>query len=196
MPPRIASSVRRAEIMEAAMRCLQRTGYSSLSMDDVVKESGLSKGTIYWHFKNKKDLFISLFESLMSQAIAGFTPLLTQELPAAEKLRQILSSVSEVTEEDLNLVTLPLTLLTEMLNDTDFVDRYRMAIGQLAKEMQTIIEQGIAAGEFKKVDSFETIWALMSVYDGQLMYHILNMPGSVKKQNKIIVDLIIAGLKK
>lgn len=196
MPPRIASSVRRAEIMEAAMRCLQRTGYSSLSMDDVVKESGLSKGTIYWHFKNKKDLFISLFESLMSQAIAGFTPLLTQELPAAEKLRQILSSVSEVTEEDLNLVTLPLTLLTEMLNDTDFVDRYRMAIGQLAKEMQTIIEQGIAAGEFKKVDSFETTWALMSVYDGQLMYHILNMPGSVKKQNKIIVDLIIAGLKK
>ncbi len=196
MPPRIASSVRRAEIMEAAMRCLQRTGYSSLSMDDIVKESGLSKGTIYWHFKNKKDLFINLFESLMSQAIAGFTPLLTQDLSAAEKLHQILSSVSQVAEEDLNLVTLPLTLITEMLSDKDFIDRYQLAVGEFAKEVQTIIEQGIATGEFKEVDSYETTWALMSVYDGLLLYHMLNMPGSIKKQTTIVMDLIIAGLKK
>ncbi len=194
MPPRIASSVRRAEIMEAAMRCLQRTGYSSLSMDDIVKESGLSKGTIYWHFKNKKDLFINLFESLMSQAIAGFTPLLTQDLSAAEKLHQILSSVSQVAEEDLSLAALPLTLMTELLNDKDFIDRYRVAINEFAKEVQAIIEQGIASGEFKEVDTYETAWALMSVYDGLLMYHILNMPGSIQKQNKIIVDLIVAGL--
>jgi len=83
-----------------------------------------------------------------------------------------------------------------LLNDKDFVDRYRVAVNEFAKEVQAIIEQGITSGEFKEVDIYETSWALMSIYDGLLMYHILNMPGSIQKQNKIIVDLIIAGLKK
>ena len=86
--------------------------------------------------------------------------------------------------------------MTELLNDKDFIDRYRTAVGEFAKEVQAIIEQGIASGEFKEVDTYETTWALMSVYDGLLLYHILNMPGSIKKQNKIIVDLIVAGLMK
>ncbi len=196
MSPRIASSVRRAEIMEAALRCLQRTGYSGLSMDDIVKESGLSKGTIYWHFKNKKDLFINLFENMIRQAVAGFTPLLTQEITAAEKLYQILSSVSQIADEDLKFASLPLTLMTEMLNDEDFIERYQRIVSEFANEVQAIIEQGIIDGEFKEVDSYETAWALMSVYDGLLLYHVLNMPGSVKKQNAIMADLVVAGLKK
>lgn len=196
MPPRIASSVRRNEILEAATRCLQRTGYSKLSMDDIVKESGLSKGTIYWHFKNKKDIFITLFESMMSQAIAGFMPLLTQEMAAAEKLHQILSSVSQIADEELQFATLPLTLLTEMLNDEDFIDRYRIAVNEFAEGVQAVIEQGIESGDFKEVDSYETTWALMSVYDGLLLYHVLKMPGNIKKQNQIMANLIVAGLKK
>ena len=196
MPPRIASSVRRAEIMDAAMRCLQRTGYRKLSMDDIVKESGLSKGTIYWHFKNKKELFITLFEGMLSQAVTGFTPLLANDMPASERLYSILSSVSQVADEELQFASLPLTLITELLNDDDFIERYQTIINNLAEEIMAIIQQGIDAGEFKEVDIFETAWAFMSAYDGLLLYHAINMPGNVQKQNKIIAELLVAGLKK
>ena len=196
MPPRIASSVRRAEIMDAAMRCLQRTGYRKLSMDDIVKESGLSKGTIYWHFKNKKELFITLFEGMLNQAVTGFTPLLSNDMPASEKLYSILSSVSQVADEELQFASLPLTLITELLNDDDFIERYQTIINNLAEEIMAIIQQGIDTGEFKEVDTFEAAWAFMSAYDGLLLYHAINMPGNVQKQNQIIAELIVAGLKK
>ena len=47
--------VRRAQILDAAQTCLARSGYHLTTMDDVVRESGLSKGSLYWHFDSKED---------------------------------------------------------------------------------------------------------------------------------------------
>jgi AcrR family transcriptional regulator len=52
----------RHRIMEAAIRAFARKGYHNTTMDDIVKESGLSKGTLYWYFENKKQLFMALLE--------------------------------------------------------------------------------------------------------------------------------------
>ncbi len=45
---------RRNEILGAALEVFIEKGYDKASMDDIVRASGLSKGTLYWYFKNKK----------------------------------------------------------------------------------------------------------------------------------------------
>jgi AcrR family transcriptional regulator len=52
----------RQRILDAAIRAFVRKGYHNTTMDDIVKESGLSKGTLYWYFETKKQLFMALFE--------------------------------------------------------------------------------------------------------------------------------------
>jgi AcrR family transcriptional regulator len=37
-------------------------GYAGASVDRIVREAGFSKGTFYWHFKSKEDLFLALVE--------------------------------------------------------------------------------------------------------------------------------------
>jgi AcrR family transcriptional regulator len=47
---------RQAEILEAATRCFARDGFHRTSMEDIVRESGLSPGAIYCYFRSKHDM--------------------------------------------------------------------------------------------------------------------------------------------
>lgn len=55
-----AREVRRKEILDAAMRCYTSKGYHGTTMDDITRESGLTKGGIYWHFKSKREIYIEM----------------------------------------------------------------------------------------------------------------------------------------
>ncbi|MGW5930525.1 TetR family transcriptional regulator, partial [Streptomyces anulatus] len=46
----------RRDILRAAARVFDAKGYSLARMDDVVRETGLTKGAVYFHFKSKAAL--------------------------------------------------------------------------------------------------------------------------------------------
>ena len=46
-PPSASKEERRAQILQAALTCFARKGYHLTTMDDIVAESGLSKGSLY-----------------------------------------------------------------------------------------------------------------------------------------------------
>jgi TetR/AcrR family acrAB operon transcriptional repressor len=47
----------RNRILDAAERVFSRRGVSRTSLDDVARAAGVTRGAIYWHFKDKADLF-------------------------------------------------------------------------------------------------------------------------------------------
>lgn len=47
---------RKQQIIDAAVECFIKLGYSNASMADIIKESGLSSGSIYSHFKSKGEI--------------------------------------------------------------------------------------------------------------------------------------------
>jgi AcrR family transcriptional regulator len=51
---------RRAQILRAALRCFSRDGFHVATMDDLAREAGLSKGSLYWHFRSKEEVFAAL----------------------------------------------------------------------------------------------------------------------------------------
>jgi AcrR family transcriptional regulator len=78
---------RRAQILAAAMACFARQGYHATSMDDVVRESGLSVGAIYSYFASKEDLFLTLNEDRTRQTLAYLNDLFARPGPIAAKSR-------------------------------------------------------------------------------------------------------------
>jgi AcrR family transcriptional regulator len=55
---------RRAEILDAAWRCLARNGYHQTTMQDVCEESGLSYGAIYRYFASKEEILHAIFDRI------------------------------------------------------------------------------------------------------------------------------------
>jgi TetR/AcrR family transcriptional regulator, repressor for uid operon len=54
---------RRGEILEAAETCFARQGFHQTTMQDVIRESGLSAGCIYGHFSSKEELIQAIGDS-------------------------------------------------------------------------------------------------------------------------------------
>ena len=79
---------RRAQILAAAMACFARQGYRATSMDDVVRESGLSVGAIYSYFPSKEELFLALADDRANQTLAYLSDLFRRPGRMVDKNRE------------------------------------------------------------------------------------------------------------
>lgn len=52
----------RQRIIDAAIRVFANKGYHDAKVDDIVDESGTSKGSVYFHFPNKEQIFLALID--------------------------------------------------------------------------------------------------------------------------------------
>jgi AcrR family transcriptional regulator len=58
---------KREQILEGAHRVFMDMGYDASSMNDIAREAGVSKGTLYVYFKNKEDLFAAMVQRRKSR---------------------------------------------------------------------------------------------------------------------------------
>ncbi|GKX62215.1 DNA-binding transcriptional repressor AcrR [Pragia fontium] len=61
-----ASLETRQQILDAAMQEFARRGVSSTSLNDIALAAGVTRGAIYWHFKNKVDIFNAMWTQVES----------------------------------------------------------------------------------------------------------------------------------
>jgi AcrR family transcriptional regulator len=69
-PPRGNTEARRAAILDAALQVFGQYGYRRTSMDDIAREAGIAKGTIYLSFASKEEVFQALSQSLSQRMLA------------------------------------------------------------------------------------------------------------------------------
>lgn len=87
----------RHSILGAAERVFFEKGVSNASLDDVAKAAGVTRGAIYWHFANKTDLFLELYNTVnlpLEDMIARDV-----EQPAADVLCYIEKSAGDWLDE-------------------------------------------------------------------------------------------------
>ncbi|MBI5200460.1 MAG: TetR/AcrR family transcriptional regulator [Elusimicrobia bacterium] len=79
------TDARRASILEAARRLLIRRGYQNFVLDDLAREAGVAKGTLFLYFKTKDELISATFGDLIDQLAVQLDGLKDSGL-AGEKL--------------------------------------------------------------------------------------------------------------
>jgi AcrR family transcriptional regulator len=61
-------------------------GFDAASMNDITREAGVSKGTLYVYFKNKEDLFAAMIERQKLRIFGQLQEILERNMPVAETL--------------------------------------------------------------------------------------------------------------
>lgn len=69
----------RQQIIEAARRVFHRQGVNGSSLEVVAQEAGLTRGAIYWHFKDKADIFLAVRQSVLLPILAEIESILLAE---------------------------------------------------------------------------------------------------------------------
>ncbi len=84
--------VRTDQIADAALRLFARYGYKRSSMDDIAREAGLAKATLYLHFKGKDDVFRAMLDLLGRRVEARCREVVAMQGPFPERLAALLQA--------------------------------------------------------------------------------------------------------
>lgn len=78
--------VKREQILDGAQRVFMRLGFDASSMNDITREAGVSKGTLYVYFKNKEDLFAAIIQRKKSLVFERLRDIVAADMSVAETL--------------------------------------------------------------------------------------------------------------
>lgn len=176
------------------MACFTRKGYTNTTMDDIVAESGLSKGAIYWYFHSKDDLFTtamtSLFEDWGQEAIAE----LVQHETTSEKLHAGGRVMVDFCRKAQGLFSLFLEFWAQSGRREQVGQFWADVLIEYEKVIAAVIDEGVQNGEFKPVDAENLVWAIMAAYDGLAAY-IMLIPGlDLERVSEVFVETLLGGL--
>ena len=160
---------RKAQIYQAALACFNRKGYHLTTMDDIVAESGLSKGALYWYFKSKRELFLSLFQELMEQYGQAMESLVTSQANAAGKMRAGLAFIRAGFEEIAPFFGVMMEAWTLTRHDEDVERLTRKIYEPYVDTVTQIVQEGIASGEFRADFPRATALVVLTLFDGIMM---------------------------
>lgn len=133
--------LRESAIIDAMQSLLARQGYAATSMDDVAAELGVSKATLYLHFKSKSELALRVISRRM-EASAATIQALDPGLPAIERVRQaLLAGLRARVEMGAALLVLP----PELYADRSF----QAAERKLMQAGSTLIGEAQRAGSIR-----------------------------------------------
>ena len=189
--------LRKDQILDAALTVLVQNGYEGSRMDDVVCESQLSKGAIYWYYKSKKDMYLDLVNFWVIRYSATINHLVENDQAAPDQLKSLFNYFIDQYESDPD----PFIALTEFWSmaqkDDDFRAKLQKVYSQFLEVLEKIVAKGVKDGDFKKLDIRITAMSIMLNVESINWFTLFDTHGvSARDYIQTISDFILAGLLK
>jgi AcrR family transcriptional regulator len=152
-PPRTAGRfaagedpAKRKQIMEGATRVFMKLGFEAASMNDITREAGVSKGTIYVYFQNKEELFVAMVEQERAAFLATVRSVLSNSGKVDKTLYDFgVSFLSHMTEE--KIITAMRTVLGVRERMPDLCRRFFRGPENLRTVMRDFLARRVEEGE-------------------------------------------------
>ncbi len=163
---RPARSEKRPDLTDIAIDCFAQYGYRATSIDRIAKAAGLTKGAIYYHFKDKEELLFAAVRNRVSQ----FERRVTSEIlplsdPVSALRRTTLVCLEHATKS--NHRRFIVTLMVEALGtNASLSEQFRDMMRRFRAFLRDIIEFGQKQGTFRRDVNAA---AAASIYAGTVM---------------------------
>ncbi len=136
---RVPPDETKAKITEAARKLFVEKGYFNTCIPDIVKESGVSIGAIYYHFENKRALARHLCDETVRELLQGLEARLKGKRSTRQKLRAVVELLFDMAEQD--PIRLQYTFFTK--HDEVFEGPVPLCLSQPAAIVREILEEGM-----------------------------------------------------
>lgn len=191
------SKKRKDQILDAASEVFAQKGVYGSTMDDIVEKSGLSKGSLYWYFKGKDDILISIFERMFHREYKQLTQISSSKGTASEKIFNFTDLVVDDVKKMLRLMPIAYEFISLAFRRKFVQDAFKMYINSYMELIRPIIQGGINTGEFKKLDPQDVGIAIGAIIEGTILLWVYDR-NLVKPEIHIIkgIRLLIDGIKR
>lgn len=143
-------------ILSVATKLFSRFGFHKTSMDEIARIARKAKGSLYYHFASKEELFKEVVSIEMTKLKDQLTIIVNNpDLNASEKIKRYLIKRMEILNTAANYHE---TLKADFFEHFDFIDDLRTELDFWEKEhLKKILLQGVDNGEFSVIGDMDVL---------------------------------------
>lgn len=188
-----AASDRRIEILKSAAAAFRRRGYHGASVDEIASALEMTKGNLYYYFKNKEEILYACHEYSLDKLLVLMTGVRAESSTPEEKLRRLVLALIHLILDDLHATAL--TLDPEALSPPLF-KKVTAKRDQFDRGLRDIIQQGMDQGAFKPGDPKMIEFAMMGAVNWIAKWFDPAGPMTSDQIGDAFADYLVGGLKK
>lgn len=158
----------KAAVLDAAQILLETGTWADISLADIARQSGVSKGTLYYHYKTKGEILFDIANRYLSEQWDDFIRW-TEDREKDTSLQRL---VKYVVERDIACAGLRMHLLCEAQAGDELL---REKLVRRYGEFQRLISEKIA--ERTRVSADFLTWLVLLVSDGIIVQEALRNEG-------------------
>jgi AcrR family transcriptional regulator len=143
-------------ILIAAARLIRRDGVRAVSFEAIAKAAGLTRGALYYNFKGRDDLFLSLLEHLMDRRMAGLHDMLQNDDPAM-RVKTVASSLAEDILEWRSWTTLFVETWLDALGSEKLMARLGKLRSRFYQQIASVLQEAFPHSAKEAQEEFAVI---------------------------------------
>lgn len=90
---------RKQELLKIAYRMFIEKGYESTSIDEIIAEAGIAKGTYYYYFESKEATLEAVIDMMIEEEVGRAKEVIAASLPVPQKLVSVIYSLRPAQDE-------------------------------------------------------------------------------------------------
>ena len=180
---------KRENIIASARELFNKYSFDKVSMDEIAKKAGVTKKTIYHHFRDKQELFQYFISEELEKMRKKIEATEKKKESFLEKISENLNNILAVSKDNQLLINLIREKESENFHNQDFFKVYEMRI---ISYLEKKIKEEISKGNIKECDArltafiiYKTIYSLTFEYDKKV---------NQKKVCKEVTNILSNGL--
>ena len=181
------------KIFEASMKLFAEKGYDATSIEEITATVGVAKGTLYYHFSSKEEIFNFLVEEGI-KLLQNSIDIKTSKLPNyIDKLKAIILIQIKIVVKYEDIITI---LLTQFLGKKARNQKCKKLVYEYINKIEEIVKEGIKKGQIKQGNSQAIASEIYGLICSSLVYKLRNNGQiEIMKLYKEFENTIIQGLK-
>ncbi len=152
----------RARIMAEATRLFMAAGYNGISMREIAEAVGVSKAGLYYHFRDKEDLFLAILHDALARLGQIVQAARAAGPPARTQVELLVCALFGLPGEQRALIRLAGHELAHLgaTARTEFGRQYH---AQFIGQVSALLEAAIARGELRPIEPQTLTWLLLGM---------------------------------
>lgn len=183
----------REKILESAKSLFIEHGYHGLAMREIAEALGVTKPALYYHFKDKEELFLAILHKNLDDIEAGIDAILAQKLSSKDAIYLFIQHVLNQSTDDRAVIVLEIQE-SKQLSETARNDFYQLYQAKFIQKIQDIFAHGIENSEIRAIDPAFATWTLLGILYPYLAMGRESSGALSEDKIKMIFDIFMNGV--
>ncbi len=196
----IKEADRRQQILDAAQKVFAKKGFEGASIKDLAKAARISPGLLYWYFKDKAHIFVTLLSERIEAVFGSLPENISFDLPPSEFLPRFGRLYASTIEQPMNITLFKVMIANSQSLPPVVRELQAVVVNRVLDTLKGYFQKQIEAGRMRPCDVEMATRTFMGALVGYLLLkHILQDKQVQELSSETMVngisDIVVRGIQ-